>query len=74
MWSSLCVLYLGIFMVTGIIGQEQTCVDQCSDKCTCPDKKTCTENEVDCGPAPADPQSFCDPDRICVANNCECKF
>ena len=61
-------------MVHGITGQEETCVEVCNKECTCPDRKTCTANEIDCGASSTPPEGHCDPDRVCVAANCLCKF
>ena len=58
------------------IAEEQTCQDRCVNDCkaTCPDKKVCTENEIDCGEGPPNPLGHCEADRVCVAKHCECKY
>ena len=69
------ILILALLLANGepTRGEEPTCQNRCLTSCreTCPEKKICTENEIDCGEGPA--HAFCEPDRVCVATNCECK-
>ena len=65
-------------MGCGVLGvdvaEEKTCEDKCKDICpACLDVKSCTENQIDCGPGPPSENPFCDPERICVPINCNCK-
>ena len=53
---------------------DETCDETCTEECTCPERKTCSETEIDCGPSAETPEGHCDPDRICVASNCQCKI
>ena len=64
--------FVAIVFVQGSFGQE-TCDEKCSEECTCPERKVCTETEKDCGPSSKAPEGHCDPDRVCVASNCNCK-
>ena len=50
------------------------CKETCIEECTCPERVTCTATEKDCGPSQEVPEGHCDPDRICVAENCQCKY
>ena len=50
------------------------CRETCTEECTCPERVTCTTTEKDCGPSQEVPEGHCDPDRICVAENCQCKY
>ena len=74
MRPTLCILSCALFMVHGITGQEQDCEEICTEECKCTDRKTCNENQIDCGESSKPPTGHCDPDRICVAANCLCKY
>ena len=67
------LVFVIVFLVQGYLGQE-TCDEKCSEECTCPERKVCTDTEIDCGPSSETPVGHCDPDRICVASNCQCTF
>ena len=74
------LLILSFAIVGAIHGGEvvpQTssyCKETCVEECTCPERVTCTATEKDCGPSQVVPEGHCDPDRICVAENCQCKY
>ena len=79
---TLCTILLAVLMQNAVIGEvsatQEQCETECIDEChrECPIKKVCTEDQIDCGAGPPHPSplSFCEPDRICVANNCQCRF
>lgn len=62
-----------VLVAQGVIATE-TCDETCTEECTCPERKTCSETEIDCGPSAETPEGHCDPDRVCVASNCQCKI
>ena len=82
MQYTVCTLLIAVFMANAVIGEvtiaqeqcEKNCIEECHEEC--PDKKVCTEEQNDCGAGPPHPSplSFCESDRICVANNCLCRF
>ena len=54
----------------------ETCEEECTTSCVekCPEARTCTADELDCGamvvvPTPPD---YCDESRVCIPNNCQC--
>ena len=78
MKSSLVLLSFAVILsIQAALGEETLhpqCDVKCSDECTCPERIVCTETEIDCGPSSATPKGHCDPDRVCVASNCHCRF
>ena len=65
-------------MVSGDTGVPETspiqkCETECTSECGVCEKKVCTETQVDCGPKEKRPTDLCEPDRKCVASNCQCK-
>ena len=61
-------------MVIGITRGENTCETICFAGCGgCLGVKNCTETEIDCGPKAKTPTDPCEPERFCVASNCQCK-
>ena len=74
MKTSLVVLScVAILSIQGALGAGM-CEETCSNECICPERKVCTDTETDCGPSSATPKGHCDPDRVCVASNCQCRF
>ena len=76
---TVCTFLLVICMANAVIGKTQEqCETECIEECheECPEKKVCTEDQLDCGEGPPHPSplSFCEPDRICVANTCQCRL
>ena len=65
---------LSLILSAGIITAEETCDESCATKCEeeCPEKRICTNDEIDCGQGLPIPPEFCDPVRICVSNKCQC--
>ena len=67
------ILSIATVLVAQSVVSQDTCNEKCTEECTCPERKTCGETEIDCGPSAETPEGHCDPDRICVASNCQCK-
>ena len=74
---SLLILYftlLGAIHGGEVPETSSYCKETCIEECTCPERVTCTTTEKDCGPSQEVSEGHCDPDRICVAKNCQCKY
>ena len=68
--------YIVFLVLVAYIGTvpAQVCEETCTTKCveTCPEKRICTKDEIDCGQGLPIPPEYCDPVRVCVSNKCQC--
>ena len=71
-YSQFLLFPLVLTTVVQFAAADGNCQAACAAQCDiCPQAKTCTAEEINCGKGLAN--GVCEPDEVCVAKNCECK-
>ena len=71
------ITFLLVALIVHSTKSNETCEEECTTSCeiNCPEARTCSEIEIDCGPMVVvpTPPDYCEESRVCVPNNCQCK-